>query len=92
MRTIYKYPLNVTDDQVISLPAGARILSAANVGGWLVLYALVTTDNSVKLEPHVIRIYGTGNPYYEVSNEQRFIGTVITHGGALVWHVFEVMP
>jgi hypothetical protein len=37
--------------------------------------------------PLGIRIVDTGNP---CSADGRFIGTVLTNEGSLVWHVFEV--
>jgi hypothetical protein len=39
--------------------------------------------------PRIIKIYGTGHQYDRVSNEQRFIGTVVM--SPFVWHVFELI-
>lgn len=40
-KTIYKYPLDVTDVQEIKLPVGAEILTVQAQNGTLCLWALV---------------------------------------------------
>jgi len=86
MKTIYKYPLQVTDDQDLFLPKGAVILSVIVQQNVLVLYAGV--DNSEKIEERrKIKIFGTGNPVYYEQGKLRFIASV--QQGVFVWHVFE---
>lgn len=91
MKTIYKYPLLITDSQVIRMPAGARILccqmqTGGPAKGDVCLWAEVDTDR-----PHVNRtilIAGTGNPFPEKLPEKRsYIGSV--QDGVFVWHVYE---
>jgi hypothetical protein len=82
---IYKYPLEITDTQLIAMPAGAEAISVAEVRGQLVLYALVNPER--KLRPYPVLVYGTGGPV-EHADEYRFVGTVVTRGGQFVWHVF----
>jgi len=85
MRTIHKYALEVTDRQTVSLPQGARILTAQLHEGQLVMWAEVD-DLSDDREERTVRIFGTGNP--------------IAHGFTLdyiasvqmrpyVWHIYE---
>ena len=86
MRSIFKYALRVTDEQTLTLPANAEILSVANQNENIVLYALV--DTSVKgLQNHTIYIHGTGHVVY--GDSLAFIGTVVLHGGRLMFHVFR---
>lgn len=87
MRTIYKYPLDITDAQTVQMPKSAAVLSVGVQGHTVYVWAAVDTD-----EPLVgrhFRIAGTGNPFGWRAPSLRFIGTVMTHGGHLVWHVFE---
>lgn len=82
-KRIYKYTLEIISDQIVNMPQGAWILSVANQGGKLCLWAMVDTD--MDTVPRHIEIIGTGNP---VSEEDRwFIGTVVL--SQFVWHVFE---
>lgn len=93
MRRIWKYMLRITDDeQKVSMPPGAQILSAQfqeNESGTKSLYIWAMVD--IALVDHAertIRIYGTGNPI-EQGIDLRFINTV--QQGRFVWHVFEVI-
>ena len=85
MKTIWKYPLEITDKQMIELPIGAEILSVIAQGDVPTLYAVVDPGQQAKVEIKV-RVVGTGHPLG--SPELPFVGTVSTHGGSLVWHVF----
>ena len=86
MKTIYKYTLDIDDTQVISLPHDATLLSVGEQNGHLQLWAEL--DPTAAVINRRIRIFGTGHPVDE-DIELRFIGTVITMDGRLVWHVFE---
>lgn len=83
MRTIHKYPLYVTDMQVVMMPVGARILSVANQRDMLTLWAEVNTE--APPAGRVIHVVGTGNPLVVASNAD-FIGTV--EMGQFIWHVY----
>lgn len=88
MKTIWKFPLQITDWQDVSMPANAEIISVDHQDGWLCMWAIVAT-----YEPKVprrIAIVGTGNPM-PFMNKEKFIGTVQIpyNGTVLVWHVFE---
>ena len=85
MSTIWKYPLEITDRQALSLPVGADILSVGNQNGTLMLWALVDPNNGVSARK--IHIFGTGHQIGAYPGKLRFIGTAFT--GSLVWHVFE---
>lgn len=86
--TIWKYSLQITDRQTVTMPAGAEILDVHEQAGGLQLWAVVDPD--AEREQRVIEIVGTGGlmpdgPY------RRYLATVQTGGGLLVWHVFEVV-
>jgi len=87
MKTIYKYQIEITDEQSISLPAEAEILSVVAKDDDVFIYAMLDT-NALDCKPRRLAIFGTGNPIPE--DYIRFIGTVTTHEGRLVWHIFEV--
>ena len=82
MRTIWKFPLEITDDAIIEIPGLIRLLSVADQDGTLTLWAAV--------RPHLpkemvhISIRGTGQPFDGL--EGAFIGSVLM--GPFVWHVY----
>lgn len=85
MKTIYKFPIAITDDQAVLMPASADILSAQFQGDTLCLWALL--DTTEKKTARLIYIFGTGHPVPR-RTDLRFIDTV--QAGRLVWHVFEL--
>lgn len=91
IRKIWKYPLNTVDEQIVRLPKGAILLTVATIHDNVCMYALVDPNEQV-CEPRIIRLYGTGHELKEddTTVSHRYLGSCITMGGALVWHVFEV--
>jgi hypothetical protein len=85
MRTIHKFPLEITDEQGVSMPVGAELLAVAEQNGQLVLWAEVFPNNPN--ESKVIRVVGTGNPFPDHLSYLH-IGTVVMSNG-FVWHVYE---
>lgn len=86
MRKIYKYPLEIVDEQIVNVPAGAILLTVQVVNNEICLYAIV--DESQPLKQRLINIYGTGQPIDdEIYLKSRYIDTVIH--GQYVWHIFE---
>ena len=83
--TIWKFPIEITDEQDVMVPGGAEFLRAAMQGEKLCLWALV--DAGSPHEMRRIRVIGTGLPF-EDSDKCKYIGTAHDHRGA-VWHVFE---
>ena len=82
MKTIYKYTLQVTDFQQISMPANSKMLSVQLQNGELVLWALIDKKNPSRF--YIVEIFGTG---HEVDTTRDYVGTVQYPMG-LVWHVF----
>lgn len=85
---IWKFPLEIVDEQLIDVPEGARILSVALQFEQLCVWAIVEVD--AEMVPHRFSVRGTGHAV--TGDEGTFIGTVQMGGGALIWHVFEAKP
>lgn len=84
--TIWKFPLPVTNRVVVEMPKGATILCVQSQGDGPCIWARVTP--AAPKELRTFNIFGTGHPL--PNNPGRYLATVQTHGGGLVWHVFEV--
>jgi len=88
-KTIYKYPLAVTDFQEVLLPVGAEILTVQTQGETACMWALVNPNETQK-EARNIEIFGTGHPIgYDMGISRKYISTFQMHGGQLVFHAFE---
>lgn len=85
---IFKYPIEVTDEQIVLLPTGAKILTIQNQGEIPCLWALVnpTVPRDMAI---TIRIYGTGHDVID-SDSLEYISTFQMMGGSLVFHSFIV--
>lgn len=84
MSKIFKYPLQVTDQQTIKMPYGAKVLCVQVQDGTPCLWALV--DPTVESVDHFVNTVGTGHPTNQVA--ENYVGTYQLQGGALVFHVF----
>lgn len=88
MKTIYRYELELTDRPILHMPLGAEILDAPpNPRSQNRIEIWARVDNTQPLETREFMIIGTGNWMPDTCG--RFIGTVVTHGGSAVWHIFE---
>jgi hypothetical protein len=87
MRTIYKHILQITDTQYVMLPEGAAILAVGEQRNAVCVWFICESDNP-RNERHRFDIYGTGNPMPD-GDLGTFLGTVLTHDQALVWHLFH---
>jgi hypothetical protein len=86
MRTIWKYPLAVTDAQHVTMQRGAKVLAAQAQDDALCLWALVETNEDT--EQRVVYVVGTGHPVIDNIADFTHVGTVQFQDGALVFHVF----
>ena len=88
---IWKYPLVEGDEQIIEMPLDAKILTVQVQNDIPCLWVAVIQTNV--MVQRRIRIVGTGHtlmPYYSAKlTINGYIGTIQTHGGLLVWHVFD---
>lgn len=84
MLTVYKYQLNIDDHIIVDMPAGAELLFVSTQYGVPCLWARV--DTTAPMVRRNLRIAGTGH-----SNAGGiYVGTFMLHGGALVFHVFDL--
>jgi hypothetical protein len=87
MRTVYKYPLVVTDEQQIMMVNGAQPLSVRKQNDMLCLWALV--DPTQPAAAYRVRMAGTGHPIDdEWADWDTFIDTLVFNDGLLVFHFF----
>jgi len=91
MKTIFKYIIEVKDEQTLTIPVGSKILSVQVQGDNICLWAIVNPQ--IVDEEVLIEIFGTGNPiedekiiFGQQRRERIFIGTVQQH--KFVWHIF----
>lgn len=83
MMTVYKYPIEIVDEQMIEMPENAHALSVQMQRDKLCIWALVNPER--KNKKRRVRIVGTGN---DASDVFQYLGTVQMFNGNLVWHVF----
>jgi hypothetical protein len=82
--TIFKYPIEITDDQILQLPLDAQILCVKEQNGRIVLYALVNLLN--RLVPRYIFCRGTGHSADNLDCADWIDTVMLTNG--LVFHFF----
>lgn len=87
-QVIWKYKLEMKDRQELKLPRGAKLLSAIDQRGKVVLYALVDPDPKVPKMVRIIKMFGTGNQCDFADFQGTFLGTVKLVSGGFVIHVF----
>lgn len=90
MKTIWKFPLEMQDEQVLSVPAGAQALAVQVQAGQPCLWALVDPEAPPAMLS--IRIHGTGHPISDGLAGYEHIGTFQLAGGALIFHAFRASP
>lgn len=84
MSEVWKFVLDIVDEQEVAMPQDAELLHVAAQYGKLALWARVIPTGQAEAS-RLILIRGTGTPIWQ----QPHVGTVFTHGGSLVWHVFD---
>jgi hypothetical protein len=83
MKTIYKYPLAIRDEQEIPMPGNpVQFKVGLDPAGELCCWALV--DPSEEMKPKRFFVVGTGHPV--PADAYIWIGTV--QQGRFMWHVF----
>lgn len=87
MRTIYKYPVNIDDSLSVEMPQGAQLLTVQVQGGTPCVWAMV--DNRQRPVRRRFAWRGTGHDCGSLIGEKH-VGTIQMHGGALVFHLFDL--
>jgi len=90
MKRIFKYDLEIIDEQNLILPHEYEILTVQPQGEKLCLWAMV---NSASIYKNItIRMYGTGHLIVlEEFETLKYISTVQLYAGSLVLHCFELV-
>lgn len=87
-KTIWKFELEVTDNQVIEMPIGSELLTVQVQNGKPCLWALVNPTKNK--EKRFIEMFGTGHEiHYDMGISRNYLGTLQFHDGLLIVHVFE---
>jgi hypothetical protein len=88
VKTIWKYVLEMPN-QLIDMPEGAVIMTAAEQGGNICIWAEVDPD-SERMRERLFQTVGTGHDIQDdIGVERKYIGTAMLQGGASVLHVYE---
>lgn len=85
MITIWKFPIEVTDEQVIEVPRDPKWLTVQTQAGTPCLWALVNTDNPKSKV--TVKVVGTGHDASKVLGSHH-VGTFQIPQHGLVFHVF----
>lgn len=85
MNTIWKFPLVVTDEQTIFIPAGHQFLTVQIQRGTPCLWASLEDEFRPRKSVKILTV-GTGNPCDLTG--YTYVGTYQPHNGGLVFHVF----
>jgi L-2-hydroxyglutarate oxidase LhgO len=83
MKRIYKYTLELTDNQIVEVPIGSRILSVKSQNESLVVYILIEYTATTNMRYEFL-IHGTGHYADDVANAT-FIDSVMFKDGSLVF-------
>ena len=89
--TIWKTSAPVADRITLEIPEGSTMLSVADQrgGGGTLDFWFIADPSQLNKETRTIQVYGTGHPIPpDALTTCVPLGTVVTAGGSLVWHVF----
>lgn len=87
MKTIWKTPIEIVDEQTVKVSKNAQALTVEYQGNQACMWWVV--DPSEELVEETIHIYGTGQPIDDDQwlNEY-YVGTLHDTQRGFVWHVF----
>jgi len=85
-RKVFKYDVVMDDTFKLSLPQGAEVLSVGVQFGEPRMWVLV--EPTAPVVERTFRVAGTG---HHITGSLKFIGTFQLEGGALIFHLFEVL-
>jgi hypothetical protein len=92
MKTVWRFPLGKSPGLLgLSMPAGARVRSAAAQADEAVMWAEV--DDGAPKEVRHFYLSATGDPLVAPEGRRlEFVATVVLRGGSNVLHVYEAKP
>jgi hypothetical protein len=88
MYKIFKYAIGIVDNVEIAMPKYSQIVSFQAQGDTPCIWVMVNPDEEKTVIKH-FALHGTGHEITN-SNCKHYIGTCQTHGGRMVWHLFEI--
>lgn len=89
MKKIFRYVLEVIENQTVRIPLPAIVLSVVEQGVHIALYAIADDGEDVPVESIDILMKGTGHPIQDNMDDlYTFIGTVKLFDRRLAFHVF----
>lgn len=86
MKTIWKYRLDVSDEISVSMPVGAKVLTARDQGDDICVWALVDQDQ-MQMRAKTFIVVPTGRQIDE--RGLSYVGTAYIRGGRPIFHIFE---
>ena len=87
MRQVWKFPIN--DADFIEVPEGGRVVHVALQEHSKQICVWIEVDPSTtEIRQRRFRVYGTG---WDVPDDAHHVGSILVSGGALVWHVYELI-
>lgn len=84
-RVIWKFVLELKDEQQFEMPSGALIVSFQRQNGKMCIWCLV--DPSIPMVFRTLRIHGTG--HHNILPYEKYVGSVVDEEKASVWHLFD---
>lgn len=90
MRTIHKFTLRFTDEQIVFLPQNAEILTLQTQNGQPTIWAEV--EDTAPMEKVYIYTYGTGHPMPDLPSGciRKYLGTIQIDPHGLVFHMYRI--
>ena len=85
--TIFKFPIQITDDIYIEMPSVVRVLCVAVQPGYGPCVWVLVEPETPYRRRH-LRIAGTGHPL-SATETDTYVGTFQIEGGRLVFHLFD---
>lgn len=86
MKTIFKYPVQMSEDFTIHAPRGAQFFAVQVQGNEVQMWARVDPEQQEVL--YRFGVHGTGHYLNDFTNNAPHIGTFQLSGGQLVFHLF----
>ena len=87
MYKVFKYLLELADEQIIALPEDAEPLKVMVQNNVPYLWVRLKTTGDCPTVPWTFITHGTGHPIYN-SEDLMYIDSYMIENGALVFHVF----
>jgi len=88
MKRVFKYQVPLQDKFTIDLPKGSQVLSVGVQSKTAFIWTLIDDEEPI-IESRKFRLSGTGHPITDKCFI--FIGTFQLDGGALIFHLFELV-